>query len=75
MSEGTTKDPEELLEVKQVAEEFGMGESTVWLLIKRHDVPRYRVPARPRKTLVRRGDVERALYTPIRRDDKGKAAA
>lgn len=60
-----TTDPEQLLDVTEIADEFGMGESTVWLFLKRHDLPRFRVPARPRKTLVRRGDVERALTTPV----------
>ncbi len=80
MEERTELDPEELLSVREAAQELGMGESTMWLLIRRHDLPRYRMPARGKTTLVRRGDIVRAYNTasPVgetRVDNKGKAAA
>ncbi len=73
-----TPDPEELRSIKELAEEYGMGESTVWLHVKRHDLTRYRVPRRPRLTLIRRGDFDRAVSTPTpigQGGGKEKAAA
>jgi hypothetical protein len=74
-----TPDPEELRSVKELAEEYGLAESTVWLQIKRHGLARYRVPRRPRLTLIRRGDFDRAINTPVpierEGDEKGEAAA
>ena len=69
-------DPEELVAVNAVAEEIGVHPSTVWLLIKRHDLDRYRLPGHGKTTFVRRGDVLRAYRTPIPlKAEKGKAAA
>jgi hypothetical protein len=53
-----------------------MGESTVWLLISRHDLSRYRMPGQGKKTYIRREDFDRAYRTPVPvgRDAK-KAAA
>ena len=74
-----TPDTEELRSIKELAEEYGMGESTVWLHVKRHDLTRYRLPRRPRLTLIRRDDFDRAINTPVTLDrpgaEKGKAAA
>ncbi len=61
----TAPDPEELVTVLEAAQELGMGESTLWLLIKRHDLPRYRMPGRGKTTFVRRSDVARAYRTPV----------
>jgi excisionase family DNA binding protein len=67
-------DSEELLSVREIAEELGIGESTAWLLIRRHNLTRYRAPARGKTTLVRRGDVERAYRTPRPiTDDRAKS--
>ncbi len=55
----------ELASVLDLAEEHGMGESTAWLLVKRHDLDRFRLPGRGKKTFVRRSDFERAIETPI----------
>lgn len=56
---------EDYITVAQAAEEYGMGESTVWLLIKRHDLDRYRMPGQGKKTFIRREDLERAYQTPV----------
>jgi hypothetical protein len=58
-------DQSELSSVLELAEEYGMGESTAWLLVKRYDLPRFRLPGRGKTTFVRRGDFERARQTPI----------
>ena len=67
----------ELASVLQLAEEHGMGESTAWLLVKRYDLPRFRLPGRGKTTFVRREDFERARQTPIPigGSDAKKAAA
>ncbi len=74
------KDPEALLTVPQIVEEFGLGESTVWLYLRRFNVARLRMPGRGRTIFVRRGEFTRAMETPVPVDapaatDEGKAAA
>ena len=66
--------PDELITVKQAAEEYDMGESTAWLLIKRHELDRYRMPGQGKKTFVRRGDFARAYQTPVPVQTKKEAA-
>lgn len=66
---------EDLVTVRQAAKDYEMGESTVWLLIKRHDLDRYRVPGQGKKTFVRREDLDRALRTPVPIGPAKKAAA
>ena len=78
MDQDRTKDPDELLSVKQAASELAMGESTMWLLIKRHGLPRFRLAGRSKTTFVRRGDVLRAYNTPTPitpPEDAGKGKA
>jgi hypothetical protein len=60
------RDPQQLLSVNQIAEEYRLGRSTVWLHLRRLQVPRYRTPATGKTTLVRRDEWERALATPFR---------
>ncbi len=59
------RDTEGLLTVVQLADKYHRGRSTVWLHLRRHQVPRYRTPATGKTTLVRRGDWERVMRTPI----------
>ncbi len=69
---------DDLCSVRELAEVYRMGESTAWLLIKRHSLPRYRLPGRGKTTMIRRADFDRAYNTPIPVEDgeaKGKAAA
>ena len=79
MGSDQTKDPDRLLSVDEAAAEFGMGRSSVWLLIKRHGLARYRMPLKGKTTFVRRGDLVKAINTPIPITDpaagQGKAAA
>ena len=68
---------EEYIDVAQAAEELGLGQSTVWVLMKRADLPRYRIPGAGKRTFIRRSDLPR-LREPIRvekREPEGKAAA
>lgn len=55
----------DLITIPQAAELFEMGESTAWLLIKRHNLDRYRLPGQGKKTFVRRDDFEQAYRTPV----------
>ena len=57
---------DDLLTVDQLAAEYDLGRSTVWLHVRRHRVPRYRTAATGKTTLVRRGDWEQAMTTPMR---------
>lgn len=67
---------QELASIMELAEEFELGESTVWLLVKRHDLDRFRIPGRGKTTYVRRQDFARIRQTPIPiRTDAKKAAA
>lgn len=58
-------EPDELITVLEAAQIHDMGESTAWLLIKRHDLPRFRRPGHGKKTFVRREDFEQAYRTPV----------
>ena len=75
MQEEMPPSPEELASVRALAEAHDMGESTAWLLIRRHDLPRFRLPGHGKTTLIRRGDFERALRTPIPVGDQAKKLA
>ncbi len=64
MSSERTRDLEELLSVEEAAEALGRKASTVWILAREHHLPRYRIPARGKTTLLRWGDVLDAYNTP-----------
>ena len=65
MTQPEAWDVDELLTVDQLAKEYGLGPSTVWLYLRRYPVPRFRTAATGKATLVRRGDWERAMHTPV----------
>jgi hypothetical protein len=67
-----------LVSVPEVAEALEMGESTVWLFAKRHNLPRYRIAARGKTTLFKWQDVTDAYMRPVQIEagqETGKAAA
>ncbi len=69
----------DFLDIAQAAQELGLGQSTVWLLLKRTDIPRFRIPGEGKKTFIRREDLPR-LKQPVpitdrRRAGKTRAAA
>jgi len=71
-------DKETLVSVAEIVEAMDMGESTVWLFAKRHNLPRYRIAARGKTTLFRWGDVTAAYMKPVQLEtgrETGKAAA
>ena len=76
MSEG-----EEYLDVEQVRQLLGVSRATVWNIISRYQLQRYQIPARGRKTLVKKSELLEALSKPVpipprgERRPKGKAAA
>ena len=74
MADRKGKAPDDLMLVAQLAEEFKLSEPTVWNYLRRHDVPRYRIPAMGKRTLVSRADFARIMHTPVP-VDMGKAAA
>lgn len=74
MEHRNSPQPGELITVKQAAEEYGMGESTAWLLIKRHEIDRYRMPGQGKKTFIRRDEFDRAYQTPVPVQAKKEAA-
>lgn len=54
----------EYLTVAELAKEWGLGESTVWLMVKRSDVTRYRIPGQGKRTFIKRSDLAK-LREPI----------
>ena len=68
---------ERYYDVYEVAELLGVSVPTVWNLIRRHEVIRYKLPGEKR-TMLRAEDVER-IRQPIPREDRkapeGKAVA
>ncbi len=75
MDSGRSPQAGDLITVRQAAEEHEMGESTAWLLIKRHDLSRYRMPGQGKRTFIHRGDFERAYRTPVPVQANPKKAA
>ena len=72
--------PEEVeyLDVEQVRELLGVSRATVWNIISRYNLQRYQIPARGRKTLVKKSELLEALSKPVPvqpRSERGKEAA
>lgn len=65
-------DADDLLDVQDAAAELGKGISTVWLLARQYNLPRYRIPSRSKRTFFRWGDLRAALDTPQRIDRQKK---
>jgi len=65
MDRRSSLEVDDLITVLNAAQEFEMGESTAWLLIKRHDLPRFRLPGQGKRTFIRRSDFEEAYRTPM----------
>lgn len=58
------EDRGEFLSIEEAARELSLGQSTVWLLLKRSDVDRFRIPGEGKKTFIRRQDLPR-LKAPV----------
>ncbi len=56
---------DELLSIQDVATRLQIAESTAWLIVKRHNLPRYRLPGRGKTVYFRWSDVEEAYNTPV----------
>lgn len=65
MAHGSSLEVDDLITVQEAAQAFDMGESTAWLLIKRHDLPRFRRPGQGKRTFIRRDEFEEAYRTPV----------
>lgn len=57
---------DDLVSVKELADKLGIAESTAWLVVRRLNLPRYRVPARGKTTLVSLSEAQRAYNAPQR---------
>lgn len=57
--------PNDLATVAELAREHRLAESTIWLLIRRYGLVRYRIPAKGKATHVSRADFERARRQPV----------
>ena len=72
---------DEYMNVEQIQTMLGVSEATAWNYIRRYNLPRFRIPARGRMTLVRKSDLMQALEQPIpvdkptRKKPEGKVAA
>ena len=58
-------DEEEYLDVEQVQQLLNVSRATVWNLLNRHDLERYHIPARGKRTLVRKSELMRVLQQPV----------
>ncbi len=63
---------DELLSIQGVVERLQIAESTAWLLVKRHSLPRYRLPGRGKTVFFRWSDIEEAYNTPIQVESSKK---
>ncbi len=58
---------------------YKISRATVWNWITRYELGRYNIPARGKKTLLKRSELARAVESPVqiqpRRKSQGKAAA
>ncbi len=73
---------EEYLDVEQIQEMLGVSRATVWNILNRYELERFHIPARGKKTLVRKSDLTRALERPVpvrrrrsQREQEGKVTA
>jgi hypothetical protein len=64
MHDDTKPAPDDLLSVEEAADALDRSPRLVWNLVRDYELPRYRVPARGKVTLLRWEDIERAYHTP-----------
>ncbi len=64
---------EDLLSIQEVAARLRIAESTAWLIVKRRNLPRYRLPGRGKTVYFRWADIEEAYNTPIPVESTKKA--
>ena len=65
-----TVNQEELLTVEEATERLGVSPATFWNLVKRHKLPKYKVPLRGKRVFFKTADLDR-LNEPYRVDDEG----
>ncbi len=56
---------DDYLDVEQVQGLLGVSKPTVWNLLKRYDLTRYRIPSRGKKTLIRKSELLAAMDRPV----------
>ena len=55
---------DDLVSIKELAEQLNIAESTAWLVVRRLNLRRYRVPAKGKMTLVSLSEALRAYNAP-----------
>ena len=58
---------DELLSAEEAQEHLGISRATLWKLIDRYHVPRYRIPLRGKRIFLKKSDLEK-LREPFRAD-------
>lgn len=66
-------DSDEYLDIEQIQALLGVSRATVWNLLNRYDLERYHIPARGKRTLVRKDELLRALGRPVAVGKRGTA--
>ncbi len=56
---------EEYLDVEQIQGMLGVSRATVWNILNRYDLERFHIPARGKRTLVRKSDLLRVREQPV----------
>ncbi len=56
---------EEYLDVEQIQQLLGVSRATVWNMLNRYELERFHIPARGKRTLVRKSDLLRVLEQPV----------
>jgi len=56
---------DDYLDVEQIQALLGVSKPTVWNLLKRYDLARYRIPSRGKKTLIRKSELLTAMDRPV----------
>jgi excisionase family DNA binding protein len=61
---------DELLTVEEATERLGVSPATFWNLVKRHKLPKYKLPLRGKRVFFKPSDLDR-LNEPFRVNDGG----
>ena len=64
---------ENLLTVEEATERLGVSPATFWNLVKRHKLPKYKIPMRGKRVFFKPSDLDR-LSQPIRVNGDGEGS-
>ena len=71
-SEVPNVNKQELLTVEEATERLGVSPATFWNLVKRHKLPRYKIPMRGKRVFFKPSDLDR-LSEPVLVDGQRRA--